>query len=98
MSAEENGLHEMLIDARNRTYAHSDGDHSDITASIWRSDLGKGRAFDFLSVEGGELLLFDQAQLQAIHTFLWKLRLHVDKAVQHHPAPRDALPVLLIDV
>lgn len=98
MSAEENSLHEMLIDARNRTYAHSDGDHSDITASIWRSDLGKGRTFDFLSVEGGELLLFDQAQVQAIHTFLWKVRHHVDEAVQHHPAPRDALPVHLIDV
>ena len=98
MSAEEKILHKMLIDARNRTYAHSDGDHSDITASIWRSDVGEGRTFDFLSIEGGELLLFDQARVQAIHTFLWKVRHHVDKAVQHHPAPRDALPVLPIDV
>jgi hypothetical protein len=98
MSDEENSLHEMLIDARNKTHAHSDGDHSDITASIWRSHLGEGRTFDFLSVEGGELLLFDQAQVQAIHTFLWKVRHHVDKAVQHHPALRDSLPVHLIDI
>lgn len=98
MSAEEKILHNMLIDARNRNYAHSDGDHSDIRASIWRSDLGEGRTFDFLSIEGGELLLFDQAQVQAIHTFLWKVRHHVDKAVQQHPAPRDELPILPIDV
>lgn len=96
MSAEENSLHEMLIDARNRTFAHSDSDHSDITASIWRTDLGEGRTFDFLSVEGGELLVFNQAQVQAIHAFLWKVRHHVDEAVQQHPAPRDALPVHLI--
>lgn len=98
MSGEENNLHGMLIDARNRTYAHSDGDHSGITASIWRTNLGEGRTFDFLSVEGGELLLFDQAQVQAIHTFLWKVRHHIDKAVQHHPAPKDDLPVRVIDV
>jgi hypothetical protein len=98
MSAEENSLHEMLIAARNRTYAHSDDDHSDITASIWRTALGEGKTFDFLSVEGGELLLFNQAQVRAIHTFLWKVRHHVDEAVQHHPAPRDDLPVHLIHV
>lgn len=98
MAAEEQILHEMLIDARNRTYAHSDGDHSDITALIWRSDLGGGRTFDFLSVNGGELLLFDEAQVQSIHTFIWKVRHYVDKAVQNHPAPRDALPVFPIDV
>lgn len=98
ISAEENGLHEMLIKARNRTYAHSDGDHSDITASIWRSDFGEGGTFDFLSVEGGELLIFDKTQVQAIHTLLWKVRHHVDKAVQHHPAPRNGLPVHVIDI
>ncbi|MEW9855169.1 hypothetical protein [Novosphingobium sp. M1R2S20] len=96
MSAEEKILHKMLIDARDRTYAHSDGDHSDITGSIWRSDLGEGRT-SILSMEGGELLLFDQGQVQAIHTFPWKVRHHVDKAVQHYPAPRDALPILTID-
>ena len=98
MSADEKILHKMLIDARNRIYAHSDDDHSDITASIWRSDLGEGRTFDFLSIEGGERLLFDQGQVQAIHTFLWKVRHYVDKAVQHHPAPRDALPILPIEL
>lgn len=98
MSVEEKILHEMLIDARNRIYAHSDSDRSDITASIWRSDLGEGKTFDFLSIEGGELLLFDQTQVQAMHTFLWRIRYHVDKAVQHHPAARDALPILPIDV
>ena len=97
MSVEENSLHDMLIDARNRTYAHSDGDQSDITASIWRTDLGEGGTFDFLSVERGELLIFDQAQVRAIHTFLWKVRHHIDEAVQHHPAPRYALPVHLIN-
>ncbi|WP_439486611.1 hypothetical protein [Blastomonas fulva] len=98
MSTEEKSLHEMLIDARNRIYAHSDGDRSDITASIWRSNFGHGRTFDFLSVEGGEMLLFEEAHVQAIHTFLWKVRHHIDEAVQHHPAPRDALPVRLIDI
>lgn len=98
MSVEEKILHKMLIESRNRIYAHSDGDYSDITASIWRSNFDEGRTFDFLSVEGGEMLLFDQAQVQAIHTFLWKVRHHVDEAVQHHPAPRDALPIHLIDV
>jgi hypothetical protein len=97
MTAEERQMHDMLIDARNKTYAHSDGDHSDITASIWRSELGNGRMFDFLSVEGGELLLFSQAEVKAIHNFLWKVRYHVDEAVQNHPAPRDVLPVHLID-
>lgn len=96
MSAEEKQIHDLLINARDRTYAHSDDDHSEITASIWRSDLGEGRIFDFVSVEGGELLLFDQALVQAIHKFLWKVRHHVDEAVQQHPAPRDALPVCLI--
>lgn len=98
LSAGETSLHEMLLEARNRSYAHSDGDHTDITAAIWRSDLGEGRTFDFLSVEGGELLLFDQAQVQAIHAFLWRVRDHVDRAVQRQPAPRDALPVHLIVV
>ena len=98
MSAEEISLHEMLIDFRNRIYAHSDDDHSDITASIWRSDLDDGRTFDFLSVEGGEMLRFEEAQVQAIHTFLWKVRHHVDEAVQHHPAPRHTLPVRLIGI
>ncbi|WP_448658194.1 hypothetical protein ACPVPU_12070 [Sphingomonas sp. CJ99] len=98
MSVEEKSLHEMLIKARNRTYAHSDVDHSDITASILRSKVGDGRAFDFLSVQGGEQLLFDQAQVLAIHGFLWKVRHYVDMAVQHHPAARDALPVRVIDL
>ncbi|GFE77833.1 hypothetical protein NTCA1_54820 [Novosphingobium sp. TCA1] len=94
----ERALHSRLIDSRNRLHAHSDDEHSDITGEILRSDLGDGRSFDFLSVFGGEWLFFDGGEVEAIHTFLWKVRSHVDKAVQNHPAPRDAFPVRKIDL
>jgi hypothetical protein len=95
---DETALHEKLLDCRNKLHAHSDGDFTKIVPQIWRSELPNGSHHDFLAILGGERLVFAEAEVRSIHTFLWKVRHYVDKAVQSHPAPRDGIPVVITDL
>lgn len=95
LESSEAKLHTQLLDHRNKLHAHSDSDATQIRSEIWRSDLPGGSSFDFLAILGGERLVFDQGEVEAIHHFLWKIRHHVDLAVQSHPAPRDGVPVVI---
>lgn len=94
----EEALHEKLLDCRNKLYAHSDGDHTLIVPEIWRTRLPEGWELDFLAIVGGESLIFSEREVEAIYKLLWKVRHHVDKAVQSHPAPRDQIPVVIANV
>lgn len=94
----EEALHEKLLDCRNKLYAHSDGDHTLIVPEIWRTRLPEGGELDFLAIVGGESLIFSEREVEAIHKLLWKVRHHVDEAVQSHPAPRDQIPVVIANV
>lgn len=94
----EAALHSRMMDSRNRLHAHSDGDTTLIRPEIWRSDLPNGSTFDFLAIMGGEQLVFAENDVEAIHAFLWKLRHHVDNAVQSYPAPRDGIPIVVADM
>ena len=94
----EKAIHERLCECRNQLHAHSDGAASLVHPEIWRTPLPGGRTFDFLSISGGEQLVFDQGEVKAIHKFLWKVRHHVDNAVQAHAAERDDFPVIIKDV
>lgn len=94
----EKGIHQRLMDCRNQLHAHSDYAASMIRSEVWRTPLPDGRTLDFLSIVGGEQLVFEESEVQAIHTFLWKVRHHVDEAVQTHPAPRDDIPIVVRDV
>lgn len=87
-------LHDKLIEYRNKLHAHSDGDFTQIRPEIWRSKMSNGLDHDFLAILGGESLVFTEVEVKAIHNFLWKVRHHVDLAVQSHPAPRDGIPVV----
>lgn len=98
LTGAEKALHEKLYRLRNELHAHSDDSASLITSEIWRTRLPEGGTFDFLSIAGGEELVFTFDEVQAIHNFLWKVRHHVDNAVQTHPAPRDHLPVVVRDL
>lgn len=93
LKPDEEAVHDKMIGFRNKLHAHSDGDFTQIVPEIWRTFLPTGQAFDFIAAEGGETLNFTEDELQSIHTFLWKIRHHVDKAVQDHPAPRDHIPI-----
>lgn len=91
-------LHEKLMECRNKLHAHSDGDFTKIVPQIWRTEIDPGSIFDFLAILGGENLVFGEDEIAAIHTFLWKIRHHVDRAIQDHPAPRDGIPIVITDV
>lgn len=91
-------LHEKLLDCRNKLHAHSDGDSTMVVPEIWRSEMPDGGHLDFLAILGGESLVFSEAEVQAIHTFLWKVRHHVDNAVQSHPASRADIPIVVADI
>ena len=43
-----------------------------------------------------ESLNFEENEVDQIHRMLWKIRHHVDTALQAHPASRDGLPVIAI--
>ena len=88
-------IHNRLIEHRNKLHAHSDGDFTQIRPEIWRSKLPNGPDHDFLAILGGESLVFSEVEVNAIHRFLWKIRHHVDLAVQAHSAPRDGIPVVM---
>lgn len=92
LTDEEQALHDLLLQARNGLYAHSDDAFSDIRPEIWRSHLPGGRTFDFLNILGGEETLFTERQVEDCHRFLWKIRHHIGEAVQRHPRPAD-IPV-----
>ena len=98
LESSEAKLHIRLLDHRNKLHAHSDSDATKIRPEIWRSDLPDGSSFDFLAISGGEQLVFEQGEVEAIHRFLWKIRHHVDLAVQSHPAPRDGIPAVIRNV
>ncbi len=93
----EAAIHARLLDYRNKLHAHSDGDATQIRPQIWRTELRDGAQHDFLAILGGESLVFEESEVAAIHSFLWKLRRHVDDAVQSHPAPRVGIPVVILD-
>lgn len=69
-----------------------------ILSEVWRTPLPNGRNHDFLSITEGEQLIFEKSEVQAIHTFLWKVRHHVDETVQSHTAPPDDIPVVVRDM
>lgn len=94
----ELAIHDKLVEYRNKLHAHSDGDFTQIKPEIWRSKLPNGSDHDFLAILGGESLVFTESEVQAIHTFLWKVRHHVDLAVQSHQAPRDGIPVVIANL
>ncbi|QZH74632.1 MAG: hypothetical protein JY451_13360 [Erythrobacter sp.] len=97
LTSAEKVLHQNLIDARNKVYAHSDADISDISGEVWKTSFPNKREFEFLAVTGGETTLFSEGECQQIHTFLWRLRHSISEALQDHPAPRDHFPVRIID-
>lgn len=94
----EAALHDKLINLRNKLHAHSDADATFIVPEVWRTQLPNGDSFDFLAVQGGESLVFQEEEVQAIHTFLWKVRHHLDEAIQAHPASREHVRVIDIDL
>jgi hypothetical protein len=98
LEPEEKALHARMMDFRNRLHAHSDGDFTRIVLEIWRTPLPDGRSFDYLAANGGETLNFEEHELSAIHIFLWKVRHHLDTAIQEHPAPRDGIPINIKDI
>ena len=98
MEPSEATIHGKLINYRNKLHAHSDGDFTQIAPEIWRTRLPNGEDFDFLAVRRGENLVFTEHEAQVIHTFLWKVRHHIDDAIQSHPGPRDHIPVVIRDV
>lgn len=91
-------IHNRLIEHRNKLHAHSDGNFTQIRPEIWRSKMPSGPDHDFLAILGGESLVFSEVEVNAIHKFLWKVRHHVDMAVQSHPASRDGIPVMMTNL
>ncbi len=96
LEPQERRLHEQLLTYRNKLHAHSDGDFTNMGLEIWRTPLPDGEFHDFLAVRGGESLNFEENDVDRIHRMLWKIRHHVDTALQDHPASRDGLPVIAI--
>ena len=90
----EEQLHDRLLTYRNKLHAHSDSDFTNMELEIWRTPLPDGRSHDFLAARGGENLNFPEEEVQQIHRLLWKIRHHVDSALQDHPCSRDDLPVV----
>lgn len=98
LASSEAKIHSRLLDHRNKLHAHSDSSATHTRSEIWRSDLPDGSIFDFLAILGGERLVFDEGEVGVIHRLLWKIRHHVDLAVQSHPAPRDDVPIVVRNV
>lgn len=96
LDSEEELLHDQLITFRNKLHAHSDSDYTKMNLEIWRTPLPDGRVHDFLAVHGGESLNFQEQEVSRIHNMLWKIRHHVDSALQNHPASREDFPVISI--
>ena len=96
LGPDERRLHEQLLTYRNKLHAHSDSDFTNMGLEIWRTPLSDGEFHDFLAVRGGESLNFEENEVDQIHRMLWKIRHHVDTALQAHPASRDGLPVIAI--
>jgi hypothetical protein len=96
LQPDEAALHAKMLEFRNKLYAHSDGDVTRITPEIWRFSIRERETWDFLASQGGEALNFEEEEVHAIHTFLWKVRHHIDEAIQAHPAPRDGIPVRIM--
>lgn len=94
LEPEEMRLHEQLLTYRNKLHAHSDSDFTNMSLEIWRTPLHDGEFYDFLAVSGGELLNFEENDVTQIHRMLWKIRHHIDDALQAHPASREGFPII----